>query len=230
MAKLVSKVYGDALFETAMEKELVDTLYEETSALLPILQANPELFSVLGNPQIVKEEKVALLHQVFSGKIAEELMGFLSIIVEKDRQNEMISILEYFIQRVKEFKKIGAAYVTSAVELGAEQKAALEKRLLETTGYVQFEMHYDVDASLLGGMVIRIGDRVVDSSIKTRLEEIDGVKGVFEASGQLQIIFGTGICIKNKTIEIIPLMVPIFIILFQFPFSPPPQSVWIPHV
>ena len=45
-----------------------------------------------------------------------------------------------------------------------------------------------------------------------------------------QIIFGTGICIKNKTIEIIPLMVPIFIILFQFPFSPPPQSVWIPHV
>ncbi len=45
MAKLVSKVYGDALFETAMEKELVDTLYEETSALLPILQANPELFS-----------------------------------------------------------------------------------------------------------------------------------------------------------------------------------------
>ena len=58
------------------------------------------------------------------------------------------------------------------MELGAEQKAALEKRLLETTGYVQFEMHYDVDASLLGGMVIRIGDRVVDSSIKTRLEEI----------------------------------------------------------
>ena len=98
MAKLVSKVYGDALFETAMEKELVDILYEETSALLPILQANPELFSVLGNPQIVKEEKVALLHQVFSGKIAEELMRFLSIIVEKDRQNEIISILEYFIQ------------------------------------------------------------------------------------------------------------------------------------
>ena len=51
-----------------MEKELVDTFYEETSALLPILQANPELFSVLGNPQIVKEEKVALLHQVFFRK------------------------------------------------------------------------------------------------------------------------------------------------------------------
>ena len=66
MAKLVSKVYGDALFETAMEKELVDTLYEETSALLPILQANPELFSVLGNPQIVKEEKRRLPYYIRS--------------------------------------------------------------------------------------------------------------------------------------------------------------------
>lgn len=74
MAKLVSKVYGDALFETAMEKELMDTLYEETSALLPILQANPELFSVLGNPQIVKEEKVALLHQLLRNLSGKDLM------------------------------------------------------------------------------------------------------------------------------------------------------------
>ena len=59
--------------------------------------------------------------------------------------------------------------MTSAVALSDEQKTALEKRLLDTTGYVHFEMHDDVDASLLGGMVIRIGDRVVDSSIKTRL-------------------------------------------------------------
>lgn len=98
-------------------------------------------------------------------------MGFLSIIVEKDRQNEILDS-GIFHPEGEGIQKIGAAYVTSAVELGAEQKAALEKRLLETTGYVQFEMHYDVDASLLGGMVIRIGDRVVDSSIKTRLYEL----------------------------------------------------------
>ena len=73
---------------------------------------------------------------------------------------------------------------------------------------------------------------VADEKIieKEAIEEIDGVKGAFLAQGQLQIIFGTGICIKNKTIEMIPLMVPVFTILFQFPFSPPPQSVWIPHV
>lgn len=172
MAKLVSKVYGDALFETAMEKDEVDTLYEEVTALVPILKDNPELLTLLGNPQIVKEEKVAIIHQVFDQKVAQDLMGFLTIIVEKDRQSDMIPIFEYFIERVKELKKIGAAYVTSAVELRPEQKASLEERLLATTPYVTFDMYYDVDPSLLGGMVIRIGDHVVDSSIKTRLYEL----------------------------------------------------------
>ncbi len=172
MAKLVSKVYGDALFETAMDKDKVDALYEEVSALVPILKDNPELLTLLGNPQIVKEDKVAIIHEVFDRKVAEELMGFLAIIVEKGRQGDMIPIFEYFIGRVKELKKIGAASVTSAVELSADQKASLEKKLLETTPYVTFEMHYEVDPTLLGGMVIRIGDHVVDSSIKTRLYEL----------------------------------------------------------
>lgn len=172
MAKLVSKVYGDALFETAMEKGKVDTIYEEVSALVPILRGNPELMTLLGNPQIVKEEKVAIIHQVFGSRVAEELMGFLAIIVEKDRQGEMIPIFEYFIAKVKEFNRIGAAYVTSAVELRPEQRARLEEKLLATTSYVKFEMHYGVDPGLLGGMVIRIGDHVVDSSIKTRLYEL----------------------------------------------------------
>lgn len=172
MAKLVSKVYGDALFETAMDKAKVDTFFEEACALVPILKDNPELAVLLGNPQIVKEEKVAIINQIFSGKLSEELMGFLTIIVEKNRQNDMIPIFEYFIQRVKEFKKIGAATVTSAVELKAEQKARLEKKLLATTPYVEFEMHYQVDPSLIGGMMIRIGDHVVDSSIKTRLYKL----------------------------------------------------------
>lgn len=59
--------------------------------------------------------------------------------------------------------------MTSATELSAEQKESIEKRLLETTSYESFRMNYDVDAGLIGGMVIRIGDRVVDSSIRTKL-------------------------------------------------------------
>ena len=62
--------------------------------------------------------------------------------------------------------------VTSALPLSEDQKKRVEDRLLETTGFVSLEIGYSVDPYLLGGLVIRIGDRVVDSSIKTRLEEI----------------------------------------------------------
>lgn len=172
MAKLVSKVYGDALFETAMEKDRIDVLYEEIVSLVPVLEGNPELMALLNNPRIVKEEKVTIIHQVFEGRVEEELMGFLTVVVEKDRQNDLIPIFAYFIQRVKEYKRIGTVSVTSAVELSEEQKARLQEKLLETTDYVMFEMNYQIDSALIGGMVIRIGDRVVDSSIRARLYEM----------------------------------------------------------
>ena len=106
MAKLVSKVYGDALFETALEKDRVDVLYEEVCSLIPILQGNPELTALLNNPRVVKEEKADLIRQIFSGRVTEELMGFLAVVVDKDRQNDLMPICEYFIERVKEFKRI----------------------------------------------------------------------------------------------------------------------------
>ena len=84
----------------------------------------------------------------------------------------MLSVFDYFIDLVKEEKKIGIASVTTAVRLSDKQKAKVEQKLLDTTKYETFEMNYSVDASLIGGMVIRIGDRVVDSSIKTKLYEL----------------------------------------------------------
>ena len=128
MAKLVSKVYGDALFETAMEKDRIDVLYEEIVSLVPVLEGNPELMALLNNPRIVKEEKVTIIHQVFEGRMEEELMGFLTVVVEKDRQNDLIPIFAYFIQRVKEYKRIGTVSVTSAVELSEDQKNRLQEK------------------------------------------------------------------------------------------------------
>ena len=96
----------------------------------------------------------------------------LPLIILLSSQVILIAVFTYFIDEVKEYKNIGTAYVTSAMELSDAQKAAVEKRLLETTKYVKFEMHYDVDSELIGGMVIRIGDRVVDSSVRTKLYDL----------------------------------------------------------
>jgi F-type H+-transporting ATPase subunit delta len=172
MAKLVSKTYGDALFELAVEENSLDSMLEEVRAVAEALQENKDLTTLMNHPKIDKENKIQLIEDIFKGQVSGELVGLMRMIVEKDHYRELQSVFTYFIDRVKEYRNIGTAYVTSAVELSAAQKAAVEKKLLATTKYVQFEMHYDVDAGLIGGMVIRIGDRVVDSSIRTKLYDL----------------------------------------------------------
>ena len=172
MAKLVSKTYGDALFELALEENKIDSLQEEVEVVLEALVENQDLTKLMSHPKISKEEKVALMEDIFKGRVSDELCGLMHMLTEKGRFTEIDDVLYFFLDRVKEHKNIGTAYVSTAIELSEAQKQAVEKRLLETTKYVEFEMHYSVDAELIGGMVIRIGDRVVDSSIKTKLYDL----------------------------------------------------------
>ncbi len=172
MAKLISKTYGDALFELAVEEDKIDVLLEEIEQLLKILAENEDFGRLMNHPKIINEEKIEVANNVFAGRISEELLGFLTIIISKDRYREIDEILKYFVARVKEYKGIGIATVTTAVPLKDGQCKEVEQKLLDTTRYQSMEISYSVDASLIGGMVIRIGDRVVDSSIKTKLSTL----------------------------------------------------------
>lgn len=172
MAKLVSATYGDALFQVAMEQNTVDALFREAKAVYDALGDNEDLIGFLNHPKIDKTEKVKTIEEIFNRFVSREMTGLLVTVVNKDRSKELMSILEYFLDKVKEYKKIGRAYVTTPMELSDSDKEKVRKRLLDTTDYVEFEMVYAVDKSLIGGMVIRIGDRVVDSSIKHKLSEI----------------------------------------------------------
>ena len=172
MAKLVSKTYGDALFAVALEENRMDEFFEAVKVVADILRTNEDFGKLMNHPKIMKEDKVKIVEDTFSGRIPKEIVGVMTILVTKGRAEEMLSVFDYFIDLVKEEKKIGIASVTTAVRLSDKQKAKVEQKLLDTTKYETFEMNYSVDASLIGGMVIRIGDRVVDSSIKTKLYEL----------------------------------------------------------
>ena len=172
MAKLISKTYGEALFELAVEEEKTDAMLEEIEGIKQVLLENQDYLKFLNHPRISVEEKVAATENIFVGKIDKQLVGFLGIIIQKGRCDNLIDILQYFLDRVKEFKGIGVAYVTTPYELKEDKKEAICKKLLATTSYKEMEMHYDVKEELLGGMQIRIGDRVVDSSIQTKLNQL----------------------------------------------------------
>lgn len=169
MAKLVSKTYGEALFKLAMEENTLDEVAKEAKEVLDAFAQNEELSKLLNHPKITREEKVNVIEKIFKGNFSDTIVGFLVIIVNKGRYNDINSIFEYFLDEVREYKNIGVAYITSATKLNDQQKKDIESRLLQVTKYVQFEMYFDVDNSLIGGLIIRIGDRVVDSSIRTKL-------------------------------------------------------------
>ena len=172
MAKLVSATYGEALFELAVEEGKEEEFLNEIIQLRTLLSENPDFGKLMNHPKILKENKLEVLRDVFEGRISKELLGFLHLIVSKDRYDEIDHILDYFIEEVKKLKGIGIAYVTTAMDLSEAKKKEVEEKLLATTSFKEMEMHYQVDEDLIGGMVIRIGDRVVDSSVKNKLFEL----------------------------------------------------------
>lgn len=172
MAKLISKTYAQALFELAVEENKTALFLEEATELLKVIRANAEFGQFMNHPKIQKEDKIEVVKNVFEGRVSGEMLGFLVTIVAKDRYAGIEDILSEFIAEIKEYSNIGTAYVTTAVTLGDKEKQDVEDRLLATTKYKTIECFYDVDASLIGGMVIKMGDRVVDSSIRTKLNKL----------------------------------------------------------
>lgn len=172
MAKLVSKTYGDALFELAMEADHLDEMWSEVKEVDQIIRKNNDLAKLMNHPKIVKEEKIKILENIFQDRISMELLGLMRMLVSKNHYEDMESVFEYFTAQVKEYKNIGTAHVVSALPLNVLQEGQIKSKLLQTTKYVEFDITYSVDKELIGGMVIRIGDRVVDSSIKTKLSQL----------------------------------------------------------
>ena len=169
MAKLVSKTYGDALFELAVEENRIDSLTEEIEAVKAILDENKDFEKIMVHPEIPQEQKLSVIEDVFKGRVSDALTGFLRIVAAKGRYKELPGIFAYFTARVKEYKKIGVAEVTSAIPLTGVQKQKVEQKLLQTTPYETMEIEYKVDAAKIGGLMIRIGDRVVDGTVSSRL-------------------------------------------------------------
>lgn len=172
MAKLVSKVYGDALFSLATEEDKLDVIWDEVKAIRDIIRENPDFVSVLCHPEMTQEKRRSVLEQIFKQKVSEDMMGFLYVLVDKGRMGEILSILDYFDKQAKEYKKIGVVNVSTPMPLSDAQKEQIERKLLEVSDYESLEMHYELEEGLLGGIVIRIGDRVLDNSIRTKMERL----------------------------------------------------------
>ncbi len=171
LVRAVAKRYAQALFELAQEKNALDKMEEELKAVSEIVKNERGLQRVLYHPQITVAEKHQIFKELFENRVSETTLNFLYLIVDRHREIYLSAIVDEFINLANAARNIVEAEVISAKELSADQKKELAKVLNRLAGK-EVSPEYKVDASLIGGLVVRIGDKVIDGSVKYRLESL----------------------------------------------------------
>ena len=171
MAKLVVKRYATALFDLAASEGAMAKYEEEVKVIVKVLHDEPDFMAVLQDHKVTTEEKVNIVENIFTDKVSTPIVGLLVLLINKNRQAEILDVLQTFLECVKANSGIIKAVVTSAIPLKEEQITAL-KTTLEAGTKSKIELETIVDQSIIAGLVVRVGDKVVDASYKGEMQTL----------------------------------------------------------
>lgn len=170
----ISKEYGAALFLLACEEDRKEAYGEALDTVLSVFSDCPQYSELLSSPGISLGERLAALDAAFAGAVPEQILSYLKLLCEKGRISCLTESIEEYRALLDAFSHTSKARITSAVPLSEEEKEKLLSRLSRLCGgTVQGE--YAVDAAILGGLVIEVDGKVLDGSLRYRLQEIKGV-------------------------------------------------------
>jgi ATP synthase F1 delta subunit len=166
----IARVYADALFGVAKEKGKLDVIREQLGQFADALSENRELRLFFFSPYFSSAEKEEGLAKAISGA-EPELVNFLDLLLEKHRMPVLFRIRsQYESLWAKENKRLGVT-VTSAVELDPEIAKRIGSEIEGQTGNT-VELESKVDPDILGGLIVQVGNMVLDTSIRNRLEKL----------------------------------------------------------
>jgi ATP synthase F1 delta subunit len=166
----IAQVYARSLFEVAEEQKKLDTVKQELDQFATAVHENRELAVFFFSPYFSAEEKKDGLHRAVEGA-DPVLLNFLEALIERHRMPVIFRIRTDFEKLYDKSNKLLPVTVTSAVELDQETIDSLVKRIGEQTGN-EIELSSKVDPEILGGIVLRVGNFIMDASIRTRLEQL----------------------------------------------------------
>lgn len=171
MIDIIANRYAEALFQLSEDDNITKEIYNELHSVVDIVKSNKDLDNVLKSPLVAKSEKVQLIETLFNNKINNNLKNFLKILVEKGRISSLKSIELTFKQLLNEKNNVIEGTVISAIPLTDEKVKELEKTLSKKYNK-NVTLENEVDASILGGVLVRLGNTQIDGSVKTRLNNI----------------------------------------------------------
>ncbi len=164
------RTYARSLFEAAVENDRLERVHVELGDFVAMVQEVPELQSLLENPEIDSRQKMALLQELLAD--ADELVrNFLLLLAEKGRAGELDEIAREFEALVAEAQGILDVELTTAVELSQEEFDQLVQRIGKASGR-EVRASRTVDPRLVGGLVLQVGSRRLDASIRGRLDRL----------------------------------------------------------
>ena len=164
----IARVYAEALFESAKETGKLDEIREQLAEFADAVAADRDMQGFLFSPYFSTAEKIEGLGKTLSGA-DEEFVNFLDLLAEKHRMPAIFRIRDRFEELYAEETKHLEVNVTSAIELDRSVVEQVGKEIEKQTGR-KVDLSSDVDEDILGGLVLRVGNVVLDASLQNKLE------------------------------------------------------------
>ena len=170
----VAREYGSALYMVACEEDNVSSYIDGLSIVSDSFSKEPDYMIFLSSPNIPLNQRVSSIEDVFGNVIPQNMVSFLQLLCEKGRIEHFEDAKLTFLELYEDWKNIMKVTVKSAVPLTESEKERLTNKL-EKVYKCSFCMDYVVDSSLIGGVVIETDDKIIDGSIRNRLQQVKEV-------------------------------------------------------
>lgn len=178
MAKLVANRYASALFEAGIDLENIKLFNDELVFLGKVFKEEEKLLKILGHPKIGKAEKREIMDNLFKGRLSEEMINFLYILIDKRREGYILEIIEEYRKMFNKHENIIKVVAITAVPMEERAKDKLSLVLKDKLKKT-IELTNEIDSKLIGGVLLKVEDKLIDGSIKNQLESIGrAIKGV----------------------------------------------------
>jgi ATP synthase F1 delta subunit len=166
----IAAVYARSLFEVAQEQSKLDTVRDELGAFADAVDANRELQTFFFSPYFSTAEKADGLDRAVSGA-DPVVVNFLKLLIENHRTPAVFRVRREFDRLWREENKLLPVQVTSAVELDQATVNQIGDRIAQQTGR-KIDLSASVEPDIIGGIVVRVGNSILDASIRNRLEQL----------------------------------------------------------
>lgn len=168
----VAKRYALALFQLANEHQLLNQMEEELRTVKEVVKENSELKALLKSPKLSITKKKEIIKEAFA-PVNTYVLNTMMILIERHREDIISDVADYFISLANDERGIAEANVYSIRPLTEEENAALSASFAAKVGKKSLRINNTIDSNLLGGIKLRIGNRIFDGSLRGKLDRLE---------------------------------------------------------